>query len=101
MKQALGYDCTVVEDVSEYNLDSDQLLSIEDTRNKVATQEQLSEVKTQLSKIHEDLEAILYNANLAVGHGGTQEEINEISNLMLELDKSSVKLGLAVTKKEE
>lgn len=101
VKQALGYDCTVVEDVSEYNLDSDQLLSIEDTRNKVATQEQLSEVKTQLSKIHEDLEAILYNANLAVGHGGTQEEINEISNLMLELDKSSVKLGLAVTKKEE
>ena len=93
-------DCTVVEDVSEYDLDCDQLLSKEDTRDRVATQEQLSSVKTQLSKIHDDLEAILYNANLAVGNGATQEEVTEISNLIFELDKSSLKLGTAVTKKE-
>ncbi len=101
VKEVLGYDCTVVEDVSEYDLNSDQLLSIEDTKNRVASREQLTDVKNQLSKIHEDLEAILYNANLAVGNGRTEEEINEITNLILELDKSSFKLGLAVTKKEE
>lgn len=100
VKEVLGYDCTVVEDVSEYDLNSDQLLSIEDTKNRVASQDQLTDVKNQLSKIHEDLEAILYNANLAVGNGRTEEEINEINNLILELDKSSFKLGLAVTKKE-
>lgn len=100
VKEVLGYDCTVVEDVSEYDLNSDQLLSIEDTKNRVASREQLTDVKNQLSKIHEDLEAILYNANLAVGNGRTEEEINEITNLILELDKSSFKLGLAVTKKE-
>ena len=100
VKLALGYDCTVVEDVSEYNLDSDQLLCKEDTRNKIATEQQLNDVKNQLTKIHEELEAILYNTNLAVVNGATQEKINEITNLILELDKSSIKLGSAVAKKE-
>lgn len=100
VKQTLGYDCTVVEDVSEYNLDSDLLLSIEDMKNKIVTEEHLREVKHRLSKIHDDLEAVLYNAHLAVVDGSTQEKINEIYNMILELDKSSLKLGSAVTKKE-
>jgi metallo-beta-lactamase family protein len=100
VKLALGYDCTVVEDVSEFNLDADMLLSIEDTKDKVATQQQLTDVRNQLSKIHEELEAIFYNTNLAVGNGATQEKITEITNIILELDKSSLKLGSAVAKKE-
>ncbi len=100
VKLALGYDCTVVEDVSEFNLDSDLLISVEDTREKIATQQQLTDVRNQLSKVHDDLEAILYNANLAVENGTTQDKINEINNLILELDKSSLKLGSAVAKKE-
>lgn len=99
VKLSLGYDCTIVEDVSEFNLDSDLLLSQEDTKNKVATQEQLTDVRNSLSKIHEEIEAILYNTNLAVGNGATQEKIDEISNIILELDKSSIKLGSAVAKK--
>jgi Predicted metal-dependent RNase, consists of a metallo-beta-lactamase domain and an RNA-binding KH domain len=100
VKEALGYDCTVVEDVSEYNLDSDTLLSMEDTRNNIATKDQLTSVRNQLSKVHEEMEAILYNANLAVDNGATQDKITEISNIILELDKSSIKLGSAVAKKE-
>ena len=98
VKEAYGYDCTVVEDVSEFNLDSDTLLSIEDTKDKVATQQQLTDVRNQLSKIHDELEAILYNADLAVGNGATQDKINEINNIILELDKSSLRLGSAVSK---
>lgn len=98
VKEAYGYDCTVVEDVSEYNLDSDTLLSMEDTKNKVATEQQLMDVRNQLSKIHEEIEAILYNTNLAVGNGATLDKINEINNLILELDKSSLRLGSAVAK---
>jgi metallo-beta-lactamase family protein len=100
VKQTLGYDCTVVEDVSEYNLDSDLLLRIEDTKNRIATDEHLMGVRNRLSKIHDELEAILYNTSLAVGNGAMQEEINEISNLIIELDKSTLKLGSAVAKKE-
>ncbi len=100
VKQTLGYDCTVVEDVSEYDLESDLLVRIEDTRNRIATDEHLMGVRNQLSKIHDELEAILYNASLALGNGVMQEEINEISNLIIELDKSTLKLGSVVAKKE-
>lgn len=100
VKQALGYDCTVVEDVSEYNLISDVRLSIEDTRNRIATEEQMMKVRNQLSKIHDELETILYNTNLAVDKSTTQENISEISNMVLELEKSSLKLGTVVTKKD-
>jgi metallo-beta-lactamase family protein len=94
VKQTLGYDCTVVEDVSEYNLESDLLCTVYGTRNRVATQEQLTELKDQLARIHDDLEAILYNTNLAVDSSTTQEQIDEITNLILELDKSSSSLVL-------
>lgn len=100
VKQTLGYDCTVVEDVSEYNLDSELLLRIEDTRNRIATDEHLMGVRNQLSKIHDELEAILYNTSLAVGNGAMQEEIDEIANLIIELDRSTLRLGSAVAKKE-
>nr|MBP6491928.1 MBL fold metallo-hydrolase [Clostridia bacterium] len=101
VKQALGYDCVVVEDVSEYNLDSDVRLSIEDTRDKVATQGQMMKLKNQLSNVHDQLEMILYNAQLSVDSETTQENIREISNLILELEKNSIQLGSAVAKKEE
>ena len=100
VKQALGLDCTVVEDVSEYNLDSDTLLSIEDTKHRVATEDQMLKVKNQLSKIHDQIETILYNTHLAVDGETSQEHISEISNIILELEKSSIKLGTAVAKKE-
>lgn len=100
VKQALGYDCTVVEDVSEFNLESDVRLSIEDTRNRIVTEDQMVKVKNQLSKIHDELETILYNTNLAVDASTTQEKIEEINNVVLELEKSSLKLGSAVAKRE-
>lgn len=101
VKQALGYDCTVVEDVSEYNLDSDVRISIEDTRNRIASQEEMAGVRNRLSKIHDELETILYNTNLAVDDETTQERVSEITNIILELEKSSLKLGTAVAKKED
>lgn len=100
VKQTLGYDCTVIEDVSEYNLESDKVLSVEDTRNLIATEEQLNKVKNQLSKIRDELETILYNTHLSVDENTTQERINEISNSLIELEKNSIKLGSAIATKE-
>ncbi|MEL7656388.1 MAG: MBL fold metallo-hydrolase [Bacillota bacterium] len=100
VKQALGLDCTVVEDVSEYNLDSDMLLSIEDTRNKIATEDQMMMVKGKMWRIHDELEKILYNTYLSVDNGTTMEKVSDISNIILELEKASLKLGTEVAKKE-
>ncbi|MBR0597136.1 MBL fold metallo-hydrolase RNA specificity domain-containing protein [Sinanaerobacter chloroacetimidivorans] len=100
VKQTLGYDCIVVEDVSEYNLDEDVRVSLEDVRSRVATEEQMMQVKDKLSRIHDELETILYNTHLAVNDSASGERIREISNIILELEKSSIQLGSTVTKEE-
>ncbi len=100
VKQTLGFDCTVIEDVSEYDLETDAVLSVEDTRNLIATEEQLNKVKNQLSKLRDELETILYNTHLSVDENTTQERINEISNSLIELEKNSIKLGSTIATKE-
>ncbi|QOX63627.1 MBL fold metallo-hydrolase [Anoxybacterium hadale] len=100
VKQTLGFDCTAIEDVSEYDLELDTVLSVEDTRNLIATEDQLDKVKSQLSKLRDELETILYNTHLAVDQNTTQERINEISNSLIELEKNSIKLGTTIATKE-
>lgn len=100
VKSSLGYDCTVVEDVSEYSLDDDMRIQIDNTRSRVATEETMLKIKDKLARVHDELETILYNTNLVVDEKMTLERISEISNIVLELEKSSIKLGSAVTKEE-
>ncbi|HHU18548.1 MAG: MBL fold metallo-hydrolase RNA specificity domain-containing protein [Anaerovoracaceae bacterium] len=98
VKQVLGYDCTVIEDVSEFNLDDDVMLSVEDVHNRIATEEQLLKVRNKLAQIHEEMGSIFYNTHLAVDSGTTIKSVNEINNIILELEKQAIQLGTAVTK---
>jgi metallo-beta-lactamase family protein len=98
IKQDMGYDCIVVEDVSEYNLDADARISIEGVREKVSTGAQMFKVKDKLAQINDEFEAILSNANLAVIADIPSEKLDEISNTILELEKTTMKLGELVTK---
>ena len=59
--------------------------------------EALEITKKKLADIHDRLETILYNTNLAVGTELTPEKLLEINNLVLELEKNSVNLGVAVS----
>jgi len=96
VKLALGYDCTIVEDVSEYNLETDVRVSVDDVKNRVASEEQIYKLKDKLSKIHDELETILYHTNLVVDNNTNADKMSEISNIILELEKSSIQLGSAV-----
>jgi len=98
VKHVLGYDCTVIEDVSEFNLDDDVMLSVEDVHNRIASEEQLLKVRNKLAQIHEEMGNIFFNTHLAVDSGTTQKSVNEINNIILELEKQSIQLGTAVSK---
>lgn len=100
IKATLGYDCIAVEDVSEYNLDSDERLKLWDTRNLVATEDQLYAVRDKLAQIHDEIETILYNANLVIDERTSVARLHDISNIVLELEKSSIQLGSAVAQEE-
>ena len=62
--------------------------------------EALSVMKGRIADIHDDLEKILYNAHLAVDGNVAPERLAEINNIVLELEKSTLNLGSAVTKED-
>jgi len=98
VKQTLGYDCIVVEDVSEYNLEEDVRISSEGVKDTIYTGTQMFKVKDKLAQIHDEFDAILSNANLAAIEDIPEEKRDQISNTILELEKATIKLGELVTK---
>lgn len=98
VKQAMGYDCTVVEDVSEYNLDADVIVSVEGVKDRVYTVAQISKLRDKLAQIRDEFASIMSNTNIAVEENIPGEKMDEISNTILDLEKTTIKLGELVTK---
>lgn len=96
VKQVLGYDCTIVEDVSEYNLDEDVKLESEGVKDIVETCGKICNVRDELAKLRDDIEAILSNTSIAIEKAMPEEKMVEISNTILELEKTTLKLGTLV-----
>lgn len=96
VKQALGYDCTPVLAVSKYLLTKEGTSRTNAAEEEIASVESISTIKQKLSYVHTALETILYNTELAVGGQLNPEQVAEISNILLELEKSTLNLGSAV-----
>ncbi|SFO21459.1 metallo-beta-lactamase family protein [Eubacterium pyruvativorans] len=94
----LGYDPVIVRGNSEFELTSScaELLEQEAAEQAGAAQEDIQRVRNQVAKIHEELEHVMYNANLAVGSQISEEKLNRINNMVQELDRAAISLGAAV-----
>lgn len=100
VKKELGYDCTVVEGVSEFELSKETVMTMQEAVAEMAGAEQIAGVRDRISGIHDDLERILYNTQLAVGDRISAERMAEIKNVVLELEKNALNLGSVVTSEE-
>lgn len=100
VKDELGYDCTVVEDVSEYNLEQGERVGAEDVKSAIENKEQMLKVKGKLANVRNELGVVLKNTSLLLDEKMTEEKLIEISNLALELEKITIKLGTALADKE-
>ena len=98
VKNSLGYNCTVVEGDSEYTLSKNTVVTMEDYNKVIVSPESLTRIKNKISAVHDDLETILYNTHLAVGSDLTPEQLTEINNTILELEKYTYSLGSTVAK---
>lgn len=101
IKEELGYEATVIEGVSEFDLENHQVINRESAYEEAVNDENLVAVKKRLSSIHYELEKILYNTQLAIDSDISPERVAEIGNIVLELEKSSLNLGSAVTKEDK
>ncbi len=96
VKEKLGYDPIVVRGNSEFILEHDELINKEEALKDAMDSEAIEITKNKIADIHRRLETILYNTSLAANTELTPEKLAEINNLVMELEKSSVNLGVAV-----
>jgi metallo-beta-lactamase family protein len=100
VKDKLDFNSIIVEGVSEYELNNSHIVNREQSMKEAMNDEVLMSVKLKISKIHDDLETILFNTRLAMAKEITPEKLAKINNSVLELERSSVNLGEIITKGE-
>lgn len=97
VKSVFGYDCTVINGDTEFTLTKDRVVSVDEAKKEIFTPEYLSKIKRRISSVHDALESILYNTHLAMGPDMSPEQIAEINNLIIGLEKNTYSLGSVMT----
>ena len=100
VKNELGYDCMPVLGTSSYTLEKNTVLTREDAIMDAMDDELFEDIKVKISNVHRDLEKILYAAHLAMNTNASRGRLSELSNIVLELEKTSLNLGSALTKED-
>jgi metallo-beta-lactamase family protein len=98
VKEELGFDCVVAEPEFEYTLEKDTVLSKADAIKETVEEKVLDDIKGRVSKVHYDLERMLYTTHLAMSSDAPATKIAELSNIVLELEKASISLGSILVK---
>ncbi len=101
VENELGYHPIVVRGNSEYVLEKDEMVSMDQAMKEEVDEEMLNGLRTNLFDIHRRIEDILYNTKLAVGEDMSPQQLTEINNMVLELEKSTINLGAAVSDLED
>lgn len=97
IKKQLGYDATVVEDVSEFELESARLISEEEAFKEKVDPETLGQIREKIAKVHGQLENVLYNSSLRLGEDLSPDQLVAINNLVQQLDENTIHLGSVLT----
>ncbi|MDR3295626.1 MAG: MBL fold metallo-hydrolase [Clostridiales Family XIII bacterium] len=94
----LGYEATVVEGLSEFDLQEGAAITRQEMLRGFAGQEQTQKIREKIADIHEELERILYHAQLVFDAGLPPERVLQISDAVRALEKETLNLGSAVTR---
>jgi len=101
IKKELGYEPTVVTDVSEFELESARLLDMKTALEEAIDDDAINDLRNRISTVHESLEDVLYNTRLMVGKNVSPEHLSRINDLVLQLEKTTINLGASVGDKQE
>ncbi len=100
VKEKLGYECVVIEDVCEYDLIEEAARPIDgelEKKKRIETAQKLIDIKDRLSKVHDEVETILYNASLAIDGSASLDRLTAIQNIILGLEKDTINLGATLS----
>lgn len=100
VRKELGYEPVVVTGNSEFVLEKDEIVNMEQAMKEAADEETRIRAKNNLADIHGRIEDILYNANLALEDDISPQRLAKINNIVLELEKSTINLGAALSEED-
>ena len=95
-----GYKCIVVEGNSEFILEKDEIVNLDEAMKEAYDDEEIQRVRMTLSNIHSKIENILYSTDLAMGSKLSDDKLTNIRNQVQELEKATISLGSAVTEED-
>ena len=98
LKEKLGYDPVIVREISEFELESADLLEIEETNAQGVDKDEISNLRARIWRVHDTLENVLYNSSLIATDDIDPEKFNNIKNVVIDLEKNAVNLGSKLTK---
>ncbi len=96
VKAELGYDPIIVRGNSEYVLEKDEIVNVEQAMAEAVDTETVAKTKSNLADIERRLEDILYTARLAIDADIEPEKMARINNIVLELEKATINLGAEI-----
>lgn len=97
VKEELGWDCIVVDGYNEYELSDATILTGSRAAKEFVSDEQVQNVRTRISSMHDALESVLYSTTMAMEHTLSPERMIEIKNTVAELEKGVMSLGSTIT----
>lgn len=100
VEKELGYHPVVVTGNYEFLLEKDEIVNMEQAMKEAVDEETKIKTKNNISDIHSRIEDILYNANLALEDDISTERLAKINNIVLELEKSTINLGAAISEED-
>ena len=102
VKEQIGIDAIPVNVNSEYELEeSGGVVTRKEAIADAVDEKRVNEARENLYNVRRRLEDILYNANLSVNKGTDPEKLARINNIIMELEKSVINLGSAISESDE
>ncbi len=100
VKAEIGWDTIIVDGYNEYELSEVTSLTSSRPEKEFVDDEQVQEVRSRISRMHDSLESVLYSTKLAMQAQLSPERMVEIKNTIAELEKGVLSLGSTVTQEE-
>lgn len=97
IRESLGFNPTVIECNSEFELETGTLLSRDEIIREAIDEESVNNLKDKISEVEANLSGLLDAARSAVSGEISPEKLAAINNIMQELEKASLNLGSSVT----
>ncbi len=98
IEEETGYPCRAVHGVTEVDLSDAEGIPKEEAKSELTDEEQIHALQDRMAELQESVNEFLRNANQMVDRQITPEHLIEIRNAVMQLEKETIQLGMAVTK---